>query len=666
METNMSTKLIAALRKLVTWRYFPVLVLISVNVVIGSRIVQDYGISWDEPSRYQVAEKSLASYMGEAKDRKGSFYLALSRVGSAIFHRINHSWSVMDAWHYTNFFFYYQIAAFFFFMICLRLANKWVATAATLLFITQPLLWGHAFVNPKDIPFTAFFTASVALGLWMVERFPQKTYEEIDNPFFKHIRETGLIKRLAFDWEKLGEKKQALLKKTFGISLGLLAIILLATPLLHALIRAVIQQAYYARAGTFLSDTFRSYAQNTSAYPVDKYVEKTFTLYGRGLLFYAILTLLLNVLLTIPFLPTTLSWFWQHQLASGMRVFWLSFKRGSVWAMSLFMGLANSIRVIGLAAGLLVGVYFLINKGRKAFPVLLACFMIASLVTYLCWPGMWGSTPDLNRIYTKTTSFSWQSSVLFNGIDYQASTLPRSYLPTLLALQFTEPALLLFLIGLGSVIYRSLKNKKIPTLPLVASIWLFVPIAGVLIVQPTIYDNFRHVLFIVPAIFLFACLGMQVIFEKVKAKYVTWIILAALIIPNLYWDINLHPYQYLYYNEFIGGEAGAFRRFEMDYWTTSYRDATLYLNQVAPPNARIYVWGPLRVVRYYSRHDFIFLKPQESLEGKVFDYAILSTRHDKDLKVYPHANILYRVERDGAVFAVVKQLSQTDNEAINP
>lgn len=656
VETNITAKFTGRLFKVVSWRYFPVVILILVNVVIGSRIVQDYGISWDEPSRYQVAEKSLASYLGEAKERRGSFYLAISRVGSGAWRQINPNWSAIDAWHYMNFFFYYQIAVFFFYMLCVRLANKWVASVATLLFSTQPLLWGHAFINPKDIPFTAFFIASVALGVWMVERFPLKTYEDIDRPFLKHVHQTGLIERLSSDWEKLGKNKQRWIVKILQISLGLLVVILLATPMARALIKAGIHQAYSAGPDTWSNYVFSRVAQNIEALPVDKYVEKAFALYSRVLFYYAAFTLFGVILLALPFFPTLIKWFWRHQLTSGIRVFLMSFRIGSVWAMSIFMGLANSIRVVGLAAGLLVGVYFMMKKGRKAIPVLLACFLIAFLVTYFCWPGIWGSTPNLDRIYTKTTSFSWQASVLFDGVEYPAYALPGRYLPTLLGLQFTEPALLLFMVGAGGIIYQAVKQKKIPELSLIAGLWLFAPVAGALVIQPTMYDNFRHFLFITPGIFLFACLGMQLIYEKVKTKYLALIILIALIGPNLYWNIKLHPYQYIYYNQIVGGVGGAFRRYESDYWTTSYREAIQYLNQIANPEAKIYVWGPIRVIKYYARKDLSLSGDQKNPTGSDYDYAIISTRHNKDLKEFPSAKIIFRVERDGATFAVVKQL----------
>tara|TARA_B100002003_G_scaffold171767_1_gene159701 strand:- start:488 stop:943 length:456 start_codon:yes stop_codon:yes gene_type:complete len=42
--------------------------------------------------------------------------------------------------------------------------------------------------------------------------------------------------------------------------------------------------------------------------------------------------------------------------------------------------------------------------------------------------------------------------------------------------------------------------------------------------------------------------------------------------------IALHPYQYVYFNAFVGGLAGAANEYETDYWAQSYREAVLELS----------------------------------------------------------------------------------------
>jgi len=49
-------------------------------------------------------------------------------------------------------------------LVCLRLMQRVPGLVATL-FVTQPLLFGSAFINPKDIPAVALLMAIMALGL---------------------------------------------------------------------------------------------------------------------------------------------------------------------------------------------------------------------------------------------------------------------------------------------------------------------------------------------------------------------------------------------------------------------------------------------------------------------------------------------------------------------
>ena len=82
----MKTKL-ARLRPLISNPDFLLLLLISINLLVGAATAADYGESWDEQPRYQYAEESLAAYSGDAgdlKDEKGSFYVMVGKLGSDV------------------------------------------------------------------------------------------------------------------------------------------------------------------------------------------------------------------------------------------------------------------------------------------------------------------------------------------------------------------------------------------------------------------------------------------------------------------------------------------------------------------------------------------------------------------------------------------------------
>jgi hypothetical protein len=123
--------------------------------------------------------------------------------------------------------------------------------------------------------------------------------------------------------------------------------------------------------------------------------------------------------------------------------------------------------------------------------------------------------------------------------------------------------------------------------------------------------------------------------------------------------VILHPYQYIYYNQFAGGVNGAYRQYELDYWVTSYREATLYLNKEAPLDSKVLVVGPRRIFISYAREDlnqeWFTIEEVEDTTDPI--YVIISTRYNDDLTRFPDAEIVYRVSRNGASLAIVKQIN---------
>src|SRR4030067_713800 len=89
----------------------------------------------------------------------------------------------------------------FFYIICLRLMNKWTAFSTTLLFGTQPLIWGHAFINPKDIPFMAFFLGSLATGLAMVDALTGHSLDKGNRGSGVQPGARSLHSTLSGDWQ---------------------------------------------------------------------------------------------------------------------------------------------------------------------------------------------------------------------------------------------------------------------------------------------------------------------------------------------------------------------------------------------------------------------------------------------------------------------------------
>lgn len=641
--------------------YLPVGILIIVNLVIGAATVTDFGESWDERPRLQYARKSLDAYSGSNRvweDEKGAAYVMIAELGSDLLSKFIRKWSTIDAWHFMHFL-SFQAALFFFFMICLRFTHKWGAFGATLLLSTQPLLWGHSFINPKDTPFMAAFLGSIALGMRMADSLPGDNL--VKARYEAALTQNGapLATQVSNDWHSAQARKQITLGLISALSLAVLLGLLFAGTLIRERLAALIHQAYNAETSTLLASIFSRLAENMQSQPVENYIAKALNLNTRFLSLYTAATVLVNLLVLWLLFPSTLHWLWSKTVKPVLGPMTRYLTNGHVLIAAILLGLCSSIRTLGPAAGLLIAAYWLAMRGQRALPALVVYLSLASVITYIAWPGLWGAPlSNFLRSLFESADFGWDGQVQYQGVEIDSDQLPRTYLPVLLSIQFTLPALLMFAIGLF-VTLRKLVKRRIDKAPvLLVAAWLFIPVLAVVILQPTMYDNFRHFLFIIPPVFIFASSALGMLFEKLDRLFPSVALLLVLVLPGIYWDIALHPYEYVYYNAFTGWTSGAFREYEMDYWATSYREAALYLNTVAPPNARVLVWGPEHLVRRYSRLDLNIVEFEAGMDEceTIADYAVVSTRHNKDQLLFPDSPSTYQVSRHGAIFAVVKSL----------
>ncbi|MCH7878387.1 MAG: hypothetical protein IH914_03615 [candidate division Zixibacteria bacterium] len=326
----------------------------------------------------------------------------------------------------------------------------------------------------------------------------------------------------------------------------------------------------------------------------------------------------------------------------------------------IILGISTSIRVIGPAAGGLVAIYLIYIWRHYSVATIIAYFSVGALVTYVSWPFLW-QAPFSRFIesLSLTTNFPWEGKVLFDGVLYSSTELPSMYLPTLLLLQFTEPTALLFLGGLIIAIYFAITRRKNIPGTFILLLWFWMPTLYTIITRPTVYDNFRQLLFIVPPIFVFSGIFLDSIYHKLKHKWIFVLIIAGIITPGVYSSVKLHPYEYIYYNRFIGGLEGAIQTYELDYWATSYKEAMEYVNLISKPKARIIVWGAPRIASNYARDDLSIQSFLELAPGNYnqYEYGIISTRLIGDTIAQIEGEDVFRVARENAVFVTVKRIS---------
>lgn len=583
--------------------------------ILGVLITRHYGESWDELQFFKYADRALQSYStwprtgdipltGNTYDNYGPAYVMLVALGARLLGLVV-PWITSDLRHLIYFTTYLVgIAAFE--ALCRRWLSRLASLGATLLFAAQPLFWGHAFISPKDIPFLAFFLLSLVLGLNMVDRLASFPPPAIDP-----------------------SSKRRLLLSTFSVLVMMFGL-LLATPLVHTWLQGLVTAAASGNAN--IVSTFASDVRTVSP---DVYIRKYFVLFLRA---QAILGLASAV---------GLLFLWRR-VPSAIRFV------AAVAPAALTLGFTTSIRVLGPFAGLMVAAYALRKSGRRALPTLVTYALIAAAATYVTWPYLWpnpiGHFVESVRVMSE---YPWQGQVLFGGAMYTSTTLPTSYLPVLLAIQLTEPVWFLFAGGVAIAAIEAFKFRlaRGVTLLTLVAVWFALPALGFILSHAPLYDNFRQVIFILPPVFMMSGL----VFEKVGRAPWQAALIVLVILPGIVEGARLHPYEYAYYNRFIGGIQGAFRRYELDYWGTSYREAAQYLQRVAPANGSVWVEGPAHLLGLYARPDLKVYSTYEAARAPHYDFVVALTRFNLDLSSYPDASIVHVIEREGALLTVIKK-----------
>ena len=127
-----------------------------------------------------------------------------------------------------------------------------------------------------------------------------------------------------------------------------------------------------------------------------------------------------------------------------------------------------------------------------------------------------------------------------------------------------------------------------------------------------------------------------------------------LLAPGIYNSIQLHPYEYAYYNSFIGGTSGAFRKYETEYWLTCYKEAIEKFNA---PNAQLFVKREPAIAAYYAGAN-ITVRDYRVEFGKIQSgsFVLVNTRANEDIKTFKGAPVVLQISRGSAVFCEIKQI----------
>lgn len=254
---------------------------------------------------------------------------------------------------------------------------------------------------------------------------------------------------------------------------------------------------------------------------------------------------------------------------------------------------------------------------------------------------------------------------LYGGELIPMIPAPRDYIPRFLAIQLPEIVvgllvLLPLMVAKKTFAVRSLKDLgHLAPLGIVLLATVF-PMLYVFATGGVLYDGLRHLTFVLPLMAVLSAWVLDRVLVRVQRgtlplQAVVGTALALYAGLHIAIMVGLHPYQYVYYNAFVGGIRGAAGRYELDYWAASFREATheilQYVRESSPSTSaasplRVYVENPKTPALYY------FTDELESVEDEGLADFVLPMPRARRRDSYD-APALFTVSRFGVPLSYV-------------
>lgn len=229
----------------------------------------------------------------------------------------------------------------------------------------------------------------------------------------------------------------------------------------------------------------------------------------------------------------------------------------------------------------------------KRYALLFCVYLFTyAIVTIALWPLLW-EQPALRfyeAMHNMITSQQAPGGLYFGRMVGQT---PWHWVPVHFITKTPSLYVLLFLVGactvLAQVIRRPhtiLSQQRSAVLFLA---WFLIPILIVIVMKGDLFDEWRHMYFIYPAVLLLAAHGLRELLGVARSvAHPRWrrflqgtlvVVPATFLLSTGAWMVRNHPLQYVYFSipsRFVE------HQFELDYWGLSYRQAFEWLLEHDP------------------------------------------------------------------------------------
>ncbi|WP_441240400.1 glycosyltransferase family 39 protein [Tardiphaga sp. 768_D3_N2_1] len=261
-----------------------------------------------------------------------------------------------------------------------------------------------------------------------------------------------------------------------------------------------------------------------------------------------------------------------------------------VLAFGMVTGAALGMRVLALLLVIYAGFAILLYlprpiaghiRARCGFIMrsslsLLPALVIAYVAMIAAWP--WAALAPLNPIrgLLDFSEFQYHIRTLLAGQVYEMATVPRLYVPIYILVRVPLVTLIGAILAfafmciphrIGWLALGKVDRREIAIIGLAVAF----PLGCQVICHGPAFTGMRHFLFVIPAIAILAGIGLHLTIASLrKRQHVLAAGALATVVGWQCWNLKLlaelHPYEYLFYNQTVGGLHGASGRYATDYW----------------------------------------------------------------------------------------------------
>lgn len=292
---------------------------------------------------------------------------------------------------------------------------------------------------------------------------------------------------------------------------------------------------------------------------------------------------------------------------------------GRVLLHSVACAVAIDIRILGvLLVAFTVGwlgwqMIFPADQGLKRRQLLqyMGLYLATTAVVVVAgWPFLWENPPGhFLYAFQRLSSYPWEGRNFYLGELLPGSATPWHYAPVWIAITTPWPYLTAALAGMVFCLRNLLRSPRqlrswTGQFDAVVVAWLLGPVLIVIALHSALYNGWRHLYFVYPALLLLGVGGVRAVLVWIQQhqawRWAQYVVAGSLLAGMLHTAIRMvqdHPQQQVYFS--LVPPAVVARQFDRDYWGLSYRAGLEWL-LAADSSARIRVGSPRSDLLYHN------------------------------------------------------------------